>query len=425
VIVNDENKKLQGIINNRLVKEYLLRDGEIADSVERAMIKNPKTAKIVDGPDVISNLLLEGIHHLPIIDEAGRVVNVEFHSEKIKSESYPMIMGKAPLRVSFAGGGTDLPYFFEKYGGVVLNTTIDKYTHGVLVKRADSKIIINSDLGEELIVDSKKSLTYDGKYDLIKSIVNLMKPEFGFELYLYNDVPPGRGFGSSATLAVLVVSLLAHIQGLRYDDYKIAEIAYKAETEELKIKGGWQDQYAAVTGGFSFMEFAKDKSIIYPLRLKKEVIDELNSCLSLCYVGNSHFSGELQKNVAQNFVRNEQEIVSELLGMKNLAIRIKDSLLTNEINEIGKIIHESWLAKKKLGNGISNHVIDNLYEVGLKNGAHGGKLLGAGGGGYILFFHSPRDRNQLKKYLEQAGGQIMNFNFEFGGTVTHTVKSKI
>ena len=425
VALLDQSNKLQGVINNRLIREHILRGGDVKDSVESAMIKNPVTAKITDGPEVISNLLLSGIHHLPILDESGSVVSVEFHSEKIKSENFPIVMGKAPLRISFAGGGTDLPYFFEKYGGVVINTTIDKYSHAILIKRADSKIIINSDTGDELIIDSKKSLNYNGKYDLIKAIINVMKPEFGFEIYLHNDVPPGRGLGSSATLAVLIVSLLSHVQDLKYDDYKIAEIAYKAEIDELKIKGGWQDQYAAVTGGFSFMEFTKDKSIIYPLRLKKEVIDEFNSCLSLCYVGNSHYSGDLQKNVAQNFIANEQDVVNELLSMKNLASKIKDCLLTNELQEIGKILHESWESKKKLGNGISNPVINNLYDTGLRNGAHGGKLLGAGGGGYILFFHSPKVRNHLKRALEKAGGEIMNFNFESGGTVIHTVKSKI
>ena len=173
------------------------------------------------------------------------------------------------------------------------------------------------------------------------------------------------------------------------------------------------------------MEFTKDKNIIYPLRLKREVIDEFSSYLSLCYVGNTHFSGELQKNVAQNFAVNEAELVNELSSMKSLAVKIKDCLLTNELQEIGKILHESWESKKKLGKGISNPAINNLYEVGLKNGAHGGKLLGAGGGGYLLFFHSPKVRNLLKKALEKAGGEIMNFDFESSGTTIHTVKSRI
>jgi len=205
--------------------------------------------------------------HLPIVDKNGIVKDVRFHVEDVKKEHYPAICGKSPLRISFAGGGTDLPYFFEKYGGAVVNATVDKYCYGTIIKRADSKIIINSELVDDIILDSIESIKYDGRLDLVKAIIKIMKPEFGFELYLHNDIPPGRGLGSSASLSVLVISLLNAIQGTQLNDYKIAEIAYKAEREELKIKGGWQDQYACVKGGFNFMEFGNEKTIIYPLRL--------------------------------------------------------------------------------------------------------------------------------------------------------------
>ncbi|MBR9705255.1 NTP transferase domain-containing protein [Candidatus Pacearchaeota archaeon] len=424
VLIVDSSQRLKGVLNDRIIRNFLLAKGNIEDSVKDAMVKNlDYVAKISDDNSEISKLL-QNTRHLPILDDMGKVVDIEFKDEGIKTESFPIIRGRAPFRISFAGGGTDLPQFFEKHGGVVINCTIDKYCYGTIIKRADNKIIINSDIDGEYIIDSSKDLIYNGKFDLIKAIITIMEPDFGFELYLHNDIPPGRGLGSSATFAVLVVKLISIMQGRGYDDYKIAEIAFKAETEELKIKGGWQDQYAAVTGGFSFMEFNGDKSIIYPLRLKEEVISDFNHHLLLCYVGKTHFSGDFQKDLEKSCEDNEEEVLNSLNELKNIATEIKDSLLINNLEEIGRLLHKSWLNKKKCGKNISNPNIDKLYEVAIQNGAYGGKILGAGGGGYLLFFISPKKRNLLVKELEKNNGEVMNFNFEFTGTKVWNVKSK-
>ena len=420
VLVVDDENRLMGVLNDRIITNFLLNGGSIESPVTEAMIKNPdRIAKVTDDEEKKYNLLLNS-RHLPILDEEGKIVDVEFRAEKIKTENFPIIRGKAPFRISCAGGGTDLPNFFEKYGGVVINCTIDKYCYATLVKRADSKIIINSDISGEMIFDSGENLKYDGNFDLIKAIINVMKPNFGFELHLYNDIPPGRGLGSSASLTVLIVKLISAMQDGSHDDHKLAELAYRVETDELKIKGGWQDQYAAVTGGFNFMEFNGDKTIIYPLRLKEEVINELNHHLLLCYVGKSHFSGD-QQSVLEKAI-SEEEVVKSLDELKKIAIDIKDSLLTNNLEEIGRLLHRSWESKKKVSKTISNPKIDRLYEVALQNGAYGGKLLGSGGGGYLLIFHSPKKRNQITKALQNEGGEILNFNFEFNGAKVWTVK---
>ncbi len=422
LLVADENEKLLGVLNDKIIKKFLLEGGSIEDKVSIAMIREPsKVARVNDDEQKIYNLLQDA-RHVPILDEQGRIVDVEFKVDKIKIENFPIIRGKAPFRISFAGGGTDLPNFFEKYGGVVINCTIDKYCYGTLIKRADSKVVINSDLGEELVLNLKDKLEYNGKFDLIKAVINIIKPDFGFELYLHNDILPGRGLGSSASLAVLIVKLISTMQDISYDDYKIAEIAHKAETEELKIKGGWQDQYAAATGGFSFMEFNGDKTIIYPLRVKEEIISELNHHLLLCYVGKSHFSGDQQKDL-ENSITEEQATIS-LNELKKIAIDIKDSLLTNNLEEIGRLLHKSWENKKRVSKTISNERIDRLYDIALQNGAFGGKLLGSGGGGYLLIFHTPKKRNQIVKALQNEGGEIMNFNFEFNGAKVWATRGK-
>lgn len=428
ILVTNKEKELKGVLNNKIIGWHLLKGGNLKDDLKEAMIKDPVVGKTDYTEEKVSELLLSGINHLPIVDEYGKISDVKFRVEEVKEEIFPTVSGKSPLRISFAGGGTDLPFFFEKYGGIIISSTIDKYCYATAVKRADLKIIINSEL-EEILLDSRKlkeggKLEYDGKLDIVKSVINIIKPDFGLELYLHNDIPPGRGLGSSASLSVLITKLLGQLQGISYNDNKIAEIAYKSEHEELGIEGGWQDQYAAVTGGFNFMEFEKDKTNIYPLRLKEEVINELNNNLLLCYVGKSHFSGDIQKNQKDSFLKNEKEVVSRLNGLKNIALDIRDSLLNNNIYRIGELLHKSWENKKNIDKSISNTKIDELYDIGIKNGAYGGKLLGAGGGGYLLFFCPIQKRKQLTNSLEKIGGEVINFNFESKGVQTWTVNQK-
>lgn len=417
VLVVDEKKKLLGVVNDRIIKEFLMKGGSIESALRGMMIRDPIVCRTTDEEAKVNELLYYGIRFLPIVDESGIIKDIATQTEKIKKETFPVFRGKAPLRISFAGGGTDLPYFFEKYGGLVISATINKYCYATLIKRADRKIIIDSDATSNLdvLVEDIGQLKYNGQLDLVKAVINLMQPEFGFELYLYNDIPPGRGLGASASLAVLVTKVLNQVMNTNYDDYKIAEIAFKAETEELKIKGGWQDQYASVTGGFNYMEFNSDRTIIYPLRLKEEIIKELNSHLMLCYVGVSQQSGEIHTGIEKSFKENEEEKLMNLNKLKQITLEMKDSLLTGKLEDFGRLLRESWDCKRNMSKEITNPRIDYLYETGLKNGAFGGKLLGAGSRGYLLIFYSPRKRNQLKKSLEIAGGEIMDFDFEFRG----------
>src|SRR3989344_2324856 len=303
LLVVDDNKKLLGVLTDRIIKRFLLSGGDINDKITKAMVSHPITATADDSEERLEELISGGINSLPIIDNEGKIFDIKFKSDNFSKENYPILRGKAPLRISFAGGGTDLPYFFDKYGGAVINATIDKYCHATIVKRADKKIIIDSDITKEkdIIVSSIDNLKYGGKFDLIKAIIKIINPDFGFELYLYNDLPPGRGLGSSATISVLLVKMFSNLMNLSYDDYKIAEIAYSAERDELQIKGGWQDQYCTVTGGFNFIEFGPDKKIIYPLRLKEELIKELNNHLMLCYIGRAHMSGEVHNRTTSSY----------------------------------------------------------------------------------------------------------------------------
>ncbi len=418
-MVNEE-KEFQGLLTDGIIKRYLIRGGEFEAGVDEAMIEKPeRIATIKDSEDKIRGFLKEGVKNLPILDEQGKIYDIRFRTEEVKGEEYPTIRGKTPLRISFAGGGTDMPYFFEKYGGAVISTTIDKYCNITAKKRGDSKIVINSDILEEEVILDAGNLKYDrSKFDLVKSVYNLVNPGCGVDLHLNNDVPPGRGLGSSASFAVLLTKILGKLKGSNLSDEEVAEFAYRAEVEELGIRGGKQDQYAAVFGGFNWMEFENgNRKIMTSLRIKEDTLNELKDHLTLCYTGKEHESIHQQKLLEDKFKKENQSAIERLKRMKLNAREIKNYLLspTPDFQRIGEITHKIWTDKKKTSSKVTSKVIENLYEVGMTNGSYGGKLLGSGGGGYLLFFHPPEKRNKLERGLSQEGGEIMNFNFTEDG----------
>ena len=181
---------------------------------------------------------------------------------------------KAPLRISFAGGGTDVSPYFEEKGGMVLSTTIDKYAYASLIPREDDRINVKV-LGYDISgsFSRKDALEYDGKMDLVKSVLKKMDPQSGCDLYLQSDVTPGSGLGSSSTMIVALLGVFSEWMELVMTDYEVAELAYKIEREELKIAGGKQDQYAAVFGGFNFIEFKRDATIVNPLHIEPQLLN--------------------------------------------------------------------------------------------------------------------------------------------------------
>jgi len=426
----DENKKLEGLLTESSIRRYLIQGGKFEVNVSNAMIREPERIVTThDSEDKIKQFLMEGVKQLPVLDENGKIQDIRFRSEELKEETYPIIRGKTPLRISFAGGGTDMPYFFEEHGGAVISTTIDKYCKITAKKRGDSKLVIDSDMDEKENVFNIEKLIYDGgKFDLVKSVYNLVKPGCGVDLFLNNDIPPCRGLGSSASFAVLLTKILGKLKGTEYSDEDLAEIAYKAETKELQIRGGKQDQYAAVFGGFNWIEFENgNKKIMYPLRIKESTLNELREHLTLCYTGCAHKSTDQQKQFEQNFKQENAKTLQRLKEIKENAKTIKNYLLSPTPNfiGIGEMLHQSWLAKRKISKNISNEKIDNLYETGMHCGSYGGKLLGSGGGGYLLFFHPPERKNNLEKSLRDNGGETLNFNFEDQGAKIWDVKNRL
>ena len=336
-----------------------------------------------------------------------------------------IIRSKAPLRISFGGGGTDVSPFPEERGGAVLNATINKYTYCTLISRRDNTIKIRS-LDYDIMIkyDLAEQVEYDGKLDLVKAATNVMKMDQGCELLLHSSAPPGSGLGSSSTMVVSLVGAFKRWRGIPLTNYEIAELAYRIEREELEIKGGRQDQYAATFGGFNFIEFLGNKTIVNPLRIDHDVINELEYRLILCYTGKTRLSSGIIDDQVNGYVSKKEDVVRALEETKELANKLKNALLLRHLDEFGALLHDGWLAKKRFSSKITNPEIDMLYKTARSSGAIGGKLLGAGGGGYLLLFCEFDKKQNVIAKLQELGGQIVDFSFDFSGLQTWEVGSQ-
>jgi len=327
-----------------------------------------------------------------------------------------IIRSRAPLRLSFAGGGTDVEPYPQERGGVVLSATIDKYAYASLRPRQDGQIRVESldyDIVAKYNVDEK--LPYDGELDLVKAVVRTLGGGNGLELFLHTDAPPGSGLGSSSAMVVALLGAFLRWLNRSLDEYEIARLAYHIERVELGVPGGWQDQFSATFGGFNFIEFLGNDVVVNPLRIQRTTLNELQYRLLLCYTGRTRLAGHILDRQISGYVGRKAEVVAALDEIKALAIAMKNALLQGRLNGLGLLLHQEWENKKRLAEGISNAAIDALYETGRRAGAIGGKLLGAGGGGYLLFLCPFERKHRIAQALEEAGGQVVPFNFDLRG----------
>ncbi len=333
---------------------------------------------------------------------------------------------KAPLRISFAGGGTDVSPFPELEGGCVLNTTITKYVHGTLVPRTDGIIHIESiDFGQSLEFTPDEDIIYDGKLDLIKAVIRKFKGQqsSGFDLVLQSDSPPGSGLGSSSAIIVALVGLLKEFQGLPLTGYEIANLAYFIERKELSMKGGRQDHFAASFGGFNFIEFWKDHTIVHPIKMNQDYINELECNILLCYTGKTRLSDSIIDDQTKRYREGDDVALEGLRKQKEIAVEIKNNLLRGQFHTVGDLLHLAWEYKKKMSPKITTPIIDEIYDEARKNGAIGGKISGAGGGGYMYFYCQSGKKQHVADALATFGMRSENFTFEPQGLQTWSVES--
>jgi D-glycero-alpha-D-manno-heptose-7-phosphate kinase len=329
-----------------------------------------------------------------------------------------VVRSRAPLRLSFAGGGTDVAPFPETEGGAVLSATIDRYAYGSLTPRADQRISVHSlDLDTSLDFDAGAEPSFDGRLDLVKAAIRRLGGGGGFDLLLRSSAPPGSGLGSSSTMLVALVGLLREHHRLPLTDYEVAELAYQAERVDLRIRGGHQDHYAATFGGFNFIEFG-ERVIVNPLRVKDSVVDELQLNLLLCWTGTTRQSARIIEDQTTRLAGGELETLEGLRAQKELAVAMKSALLRGELPEFGSLLGEAWKQKKRMSPLIATEFIEEAYDEAMRAGALGGKVTGAGGGGYILFYCDFARKHRLAEALTRMGGVVTDVAFERRGLTT-------
>ncbi|MDA3822693.1 MAG: dehydrogenase [Bacteroidales bacterium] len=329
-----------------------------------------------------------------------------------------IVRSKAPLRIGFAGGGSDVSPFSDLHGGAILNATLNMYAYATIIPRNDGKIVLNSiDKGIYLEMDSKMELETEGDLDLIKGIYNRIAKDFcdaplSFELSTHVDAPPGSGLGSSSTLVVTILGAFREWLNLPLGEYDMAHLAYQIEREDMNMAGGKQDQYAATFGGINFMEFFKDdKVIVNPLRIKTEVLDELAYNLILLNTNTSRLSSQIILAQQENVKNNLKSSVEAMHRIKEQALLMKEVLLKGELDRMGEILNLGWEYKQKMADNIVTDEIQDLYNKAMKAGASGGKISGAGGGGFMLFYCPNNSRYSVIRELNNSTVNIHRFEF--------------
>ena len=334
-----------------------------------------------------------------------------------------IIRSKAPLRIGLAGGGTDVSPYSDNFGGAVLNITIDKYAYATLIPRDDEIINLKSyDLGINESLNTQSYLKVDNELSLLKGVYNRVVKDFeldplSFDLITETDVPKGSGLGSSSTLTVAILGAFVEWLNLPLGEYDIAQLAHSIEREDLAMPGGKQDHYASTFGGVNFIEFEKSKVIVNPLRVRSRHLNELNYNLLLYYTGTSRVSQDIISSQIENFEKGKNDALEGAHKVKSIAYAMKDSLLTGNIDKIGDLLDLGWSNKKKMSNSISNSSIDNIYQIAKQNGATGGKISGAGGGGFFIIYAPAVSKHKIAEALKPYGGEFWTFNFSNKGLV--------
>jgi D-glycero-alpha-D-manno-heptose-7-phosphate kinase len=330
-----------------------------------------------------------------------------------------LFRARAPLRLSLCGGGTDVSPYPEEHGGMVLSATINQYAYVSLRPRRDSRLTLAS-LDYDMVAkyDHPRRLRFDGQLDLIKAVVKALRVRGGADLWTHSDAPPGSGLGSSSTMVVALIGCISAWHGRALAGYDAAELAYRIERVDLGLAGGRQDQYAATFGGINFIEFQGDATVVNPLRIRPDVLNELEYRLLLCYVGQTRQSAKIIERQTESYRERKPKVVEALHRLKVETLEMKKALLLGDVDGIGELLHEAWENKKKLDPGISTGRVDRLYSVARREGAIGGKMPGAGGGGYFLFLTRFDRKHRVAAALEKMGGQVVPFQFEKRGLTT-------
>ena len=329
-----------------------------------------------------------------------------------------IIRARAPLRLGLAGGGTDVSPYSDKYGGFVLNATIDRYAYTTIVPSKDGQTHFRAlDINQTKSIDLNSFRGRNGTLDLHTEIYLEMMQEFNdgnfmpLDISTFCDAEAGSGLGSSSTLVVSMIQAYIELLNLPLDYYSIANLAFRLERINCGLDGGKQDQYSATFGGFNFMEFYEDKTIINPLRINQSTVSELEASLILCYTGISRDSSKIINDQSKNLQKKSTRSLKAMHMIKEQASIMKECLLTGDLEGFVSAMQKGWESKKDSSSSVTNDSINNIYDIALSAGATGGKISGAGGGGYLMLFAPPENRMRVIRAINSEGIKSSNCHF--------------
>lgn len=327
------------------------------------------------------------------------------------------LIAQAPVRISFGGGGTDLAAFYRRYGGVVVSTAINRYVYTIVSDGVfGSQQIISADYHTFYRRTPSENLIWDGDLTLPKTVLNYFGVSSAMDIFLASEVPPGTGLGSSGSVAVSMIGALSGWLNSNMSKADIAEAACAVEIERMDMPVGKQDQYAAAFGGLNVITFEADDSVtVEPILLAPNKLEQFQRSILLFYTGHARDSAKILKHQQDASAKDSPEVIERLHVIKALALEMRDALFNSELDLVGQLMHRSWLQKRGLVKDISNSQIDEWYDVARKSGAIGGKITGAGGGGFLMLYCPMEEQAKVTDALTERGLRRMDFAFDFGG----------
>ncbi len=322
-----------------------------------------------------------------------------------------MLLGISPVRISFAGGGTDMPEYYEKHGGIVITSTINHFTYVIVNKRKDDKLqIFSPDFETHSIAEKINKLHAKKGTELPVSIIKFLNYKKGMNLILSSDVPPRSGLGSSSSLAVNLINMISFLKGSKISKSEMAELSHNVARNILKWPLGKQDEYIASFGGFKKIEFKKDKVKVSSIKTSQKTLQELEKNLLLFFVGSRTTSSILTNHISK-IKNNDPKTMDSLSNVTELAHDAYDSIRKSNLTGFGELLDKGWESKKKFSNNVSNPKIDKIYKSALNSGAIGGKLTGAGGGGHLLLYCEKSKQSKVIKKMESFKLKQVKFSF--------------
>ncbi|TGM82283.1 CBS domain-containing protein [Leptospira mtsangambouensis] len=425
-LVKNERNQVVGLVTDGDIRRNLLDGKNLNSPISESMNLEFTWASSQSPREQLLKMLDSRIRFIPILDDNKSLVGIVTKDELPHLEERKIYArARSPVRISFGGGGSDLTHFFTNEKGAVINSTVSLYTHATLRIREDYRISLHSrDLKTSIEFSDYDELTKkETSFKLFQSIIKVARPNFGFDLFVHSDYPMNSGLGGSAVVASAILGCFNQFRKDKWDNHEIAELAFQAERLDLGIAGGWQDQYATVFGGFNFMEFAMDQNIVHPLRLSKDTLIELEQSLVLCDTATTHDSGNIHDDQRESM--KQSDVNQKVQSNVELTYEMRNHLLRGRLTQFGLCLHKAWEIKRGLSSKISNQFLDTIYEGAMAHGAIGGKLLGAGGGGFFLFYVPPFVKHELLNWMESVGLNYRPFRFDSEGLQAWTVREEL